>query len=543
MRVGHKLMLLVALALLAVAAAGAAGLLTLRSTLRADKEDQMRAVVDVAWSIVAQQHAAAEAGRLTDSAAQAQALQLISGLRYRGDEYFWVNDMQPYMLLHPSPVLQGHDVGYLTDPDGVKIMDEMVQRVRESGAGYVAYRWPRPQSSDTVPKLAYVRGFAPWGWVVGSGVYIDDIDARFHAQARTLLGLLAVAALLLLGVSAAIVRGITRPLAAAQARLGAMAEGDFRPTPDAVLDAAAAQADELGRMAQALLTMREHARRLLGQVQATVAQVNASVTQLAASARQIEASAAEQAAATQTTAGTAQAIAAGARQTAVSMETLNRGAQQAGAAADAGTASLSSVQQALRQMDDAVAAVAGRLAEINDRAGAVAQAITLVTKVAEQTNLLSLNASIEAEKAGEAGRGFAVVAREIRRLADRSAVAAVDITRLAGEMKTAVAAGVMGMDQFTAQMRAGSEEIGRLTGHLGGVMGEVNGILGQLGDANQGAQTQAQRAAEIARAMHELTEAAEQTMAALRESAAAVTGLNGTVQALQQEVATFRMQD
>jgi methyl-accepting chemotaxis protein WspA len=200
------------------------------------------------------------------------------------------------------------------------------------------------------------------------------------------------------------------------------------------------------------------------------------------------------------------------------------------------------MEATMQQMEVATRTIAERLAAIQERAGDITSVVTTITKVADQTNLLSLNAAIEAEKAGEYGRGFAVVAREIRRLADQTAVATLQIERIVNDMRASVAAGVAGMDQFAHEVQQGVEQVRAVGGQLGQIITRVQALTPRFDTVNQGMQAQAEGAQQISEAMGQLREAVEQTATSLQESTRAIAQLNLAAQGLHDEISRFNGQ-
>src|SRR5690606_23629972 len=144
-------------------------------------------------ALAAAYHAQAESGAMTVQEAQRAALAAIGAMRYNESDYFWVNDMHPVMVMHPiNPKLDGQDLSDYKDPDGFHLFNEFVKAVQAEGAGFVPYLWPKPGHELPVPKESYVKGFAPWGWVIGTGVYIDDLEAAFWQRAKVESGMVAI---------------------------------------------------------------------------------------------------------------------------------------------------------------------------------------------------------------------------------------------------------------------------------------------------------------------------------------------------------------
>ncbi|HVU99896.1 MAG TPA: methyl-accepting chemotaxis protein, partial [Verrucomicrobiae bacterium] len=206
-----------------------------------------------------------------------------------------------------------------------------------------------------------------------------------------------------------------------------------------------------------------------------------------------------------------------------------------------GQTSITRMESTMRQIMDASSAVAAKLAVLNEKTTNINSVVTTITKVADQTNLLSLNAAIEAEKAGEYGLGFAVVAMEIRRLADQTAVATYDIEKMVKEMQSAVATGVMGMDKFSDEARRGVEEIRHVSAHLARIISQVQTLTPRFQVVNEGMNAQAAGAQQISDTLTQLSEAARETAQSLRQSNMAIEQLNGAARGLQSSVARFKL--
>jgi methyl-accepting chemotaxis protein WspA len=276
--------------------------------------------------------------------------------------------------------------------------------------------------------------------------------------------------------------------------------------------------------------------RLMVQVQRSALQVASSVTEISATAKEHQATSAETASATSEIGATSKEIAATAKMLLKTIMEVTDGAEQTASLAGTGQSGLARMEATMRHVMEAGAAINAKLAVLNEKASNINQVVTTITKVADQTNLLSLNAAIEAEKAGEHGRGFAVVATEIRRLADQTAVASYDIEQLVKEMQSAVSAGVMGMDKFSEEVRQGVQEVEQVSEQLAQIIRQVQALTPQFETVNEGMQMQSTGAQQISEALMQLIEAAQQTVDSLHQSGIVIDQLNSTANDLRASV-------
>jgi methyl-accepting chemotaxis protein WspA len=297
--------------------------------------------------------------------------------------------------------------------------------------------------------------------------------------------------------------------------------------------------DAIGRLAAGLDRMFDNLRGLLNNVQKAGIQVTTSATEIAASAKQQEATGIEQAQTSVEILSTTKEISANTSQLLKTME-------GATAVADFTTSATADAQNNLRRMDStmqhmvsATDSINAKLAALSEKASNINSVLITITKVADQTNILSLNAAIEAEKAGEAGRGFSVVATEIRRLADQTSVSTWDIEQMLKEMQSAVSASVMGMDKFSEEIRRSVGEVRQVTDQLSGVMDQVQKLAPQFDVVLQGMQSQAVGAEQITATMMQLNDATQQTVESLKATSEAVHQLQYAAGDLQTSVANF----
>ena len=333
-----------------------------------------------------------------------------------------------------------------------------------------------------------------------------------------------------------LLRAITRPLGQLIDIVDVVRGGDFSRR--LKLD----RQDEFYTLAEGFNRMTDELTTLVGQLQKSSADVNSSVTSIAAAARQQQATAGEIATTTIEIGATSREISATSRALVKTMGEVSAGAEQSASLAGSGQTGLVQMGDTMRRVRQAAGSINAKLAVLNEKAGGINQVVTTITKVADQTNLLSLNAAIEAEKAGEYGRGFAVVATEIRRLADQTAVATYDIEQMVKEIQSAVSAGVMGMDRFSEEVRLGMEEIQTVGDQLSNIIQQVQALAPRIESVNEGMQAQSTGAEQISEALTQLTEAAQQTAESLGQSSTAIDQLNQVSNGLRNGVSRFKLE-
>ncbi|MBD2838111.1 methyl-accepting chemotaxis protein [Pseudomonas sp. JM0905a] len=345
--------------------------------------------------------------------------------------------------------------------------------------------------------------------------------------------LLAVAAAAICGLL--LLRAITRPVGGIVDTLRIMGGGDLSTRLDLK------RQDEFNAIETGFNSMAEELKTLVSQAQRSAVQVTTSVTEIAATSKQQQATATETAATTTEIGATSREIAATSRDLVRTMAEVSGTAEQTSILAGSGQLGLARMEDTMHQVMGAAELVNAKLAILNEKAGNINQVVTTIVKVADQTNLLSLNAAIEAEKAGEYGRGFAVVATEVRRLADQTAVATYDIEQMVREIQSAVSAGVMGMDKFSEEVRRGIAEVGQVGEQLSQIIQQVQALAPRVQMVNEGMQAQATGAEQINQALVQLGEATGQTVESLRQASSAIDELNLVANGLRTGVSRFKV--
>ncbi|WP_441998559.1 methyl-accepting chemotaxis protein [Pseudomonas abietaniphila] len=363
----------------------------------------------------------------------------------------------------------------------------------------------------------------------------DNIQAAVSSAKITLGISLIVAVLAAAGCGLLLMRSILAPMNRIVSILETMRTGDLSSRLN--LD----RNDEFGSVQTGFNDMITELAALVSQAQRSSVQVTTSVTEIAATSKQQQATATETAATTTEIGATSREIAATSRDLVRTMTEVTSAADQASILAGSGQQGLARMEDTMHSVMGAADLVNSKLAILNEKAGNINQVVVTIVKVADQTNLLSLNAAIEAEKAGEYGRGFAVVATEVRRLADQTAVATYDIEQMVREIQSAVSAGVMGMDKFSEEVRRGMFEVTQVGEQLSQIIHQVQALAPRVLMVNEGMQAQATGAEQINQALVQLGDASSQTVESLRQASFAIDELSQVAVGLRSGVSRFKV--
>lgn len=404
-----------------------------KKNLQLSKLDKVSSVVDVANSIIAAEYQKFESGAITEQQAQQESKRLISLMRYQGNEYFWIHNTKNEMVMHPiKPALIGTNVGGIKDPNGKALFIEMTNLVNRQGSGQVDYYWPKPGSENPVAKLSFVKKAKHWNWIIGSGVYVDDIESEFAASVTSKIIILVVALAFCFFIVLRIVRSIVQPIKKTTGAMNNIASGDG----DLTQRLKSKGNDELAGLSKAFNTFTEN-------VQTVIKNMAKNGDQVVVQTEQLEQICEQSSKAMQQNRHETEQVATAVYQMSATISEVAQNASEASNSVNLVKDKAHNAQKVVEQSIDSISELAGsvtkasetikNLASETENIGSI---LDVIRGIAEQTNLLALNAAIEAARAGEQGRGFAVVADEVRSLAKRTQDATEEIQKMIEQLQS-----------------------------------------------------------------------------------------------------------
>ena len=536
-KVRTRLMIFFTGVVLGLLAVGIFSLYVLRDNLMEDRRLKTRNVVESVLGVVDYFHKQQQAGKLSEEEAKHLAMDSLRNVRYDGKEYFWVQDRNLVMLMHPiKPEMEGKSQAALKDPNGKLFFQEMENVVKASGKGFVDYLWPKPGFEQPAPKISYVAEFPAWGWVVGSGIYVDDVNAVFRQQAL-LFSIMVVITLAILSViswliNSSILRQLGGEPAYAVEVVRHIAEGDLvRPveysSPDSLL--------------AAMQTMQQKLANIFGDINGMASRLSSGAEHVSVAARETSVAAHNQAQSTSASAASIEQMTVSISEVSEIATQTEANSSQTAALAEEGAGLVKNAAQEIELISRTVATSSEQIQLLQQRSQEIGGIANVIKEIADQTNLLALNAAIEAARAGEQGRGFAVVADEVRKLAERTAKATTEIAQMIDSIQEETQTAVQAMATAAPQVDKGLDLATQATAMLDEIHRQALDSLGKVRDVALATTEQATTATDIAKHVEHIASMAEETNATMQNNAAEAEQLEGLADQLRQTVSYFRV--